>query len=407
MELSIERIEVLLLIAAVVSMLARRLQLPYTVGLVLAGVAVAFLPLPLETRLTKDLIFTAFLPPLVFEAAFQMPWTGLKKDLPVTLTLATVGVVLSASIVTLGICYLLGWPWQSALLLGVLISATDPVSVIATFKSAGVHGRLGLLVEAESLFNDGTAAVLFGVALSLVGAAGAAVSVGGALLTFLITVFGGILCGAAVGGATLLLAGRTDDHLVEITFTTIAAYGSFLLAEHFHLSGVLATVTAGLLLGNIGQLGAITDKGREAVLSFWEYAGFVANSLIFLLIGMPLAHQNFAAVWKAIAVVTLLVIVGRAVAVYGPCALFLRSRTLRVSAAHQHILFWGGLRGALALALALGLPADTPLRSEIVTVSFGVVAFSVIVQGMTMTPLLRRLGEIPSVTTGDTQPTQA
>lgn len=396
MELSIERIEVLLLIAAVVSMLARRLRLPYTVGLVLAGVAVALLPFPLEATLTKDLIFTAFLPPLVFEAAFQMPWNKLKKDLPVTLTLATLGVVLSAAVVTAGIYYILGWPWQSALLIGVLISATDPVSVIATFKAAGVHGRLGLLVEAESLFNDGTAAVLFGVALSLVGAAGAAVTVGGALLAFFVTVFGGILCGAIVGGAALLLAGRTDDHLVEITFTTIAAYGSFLLAEHFHLSGVLATLTTGLILGNVGQLGAITDKGHTAVLSFWEYAGFVANSLIFLLIGMPLAHQNFAAVWRAIAVVALLVIVGRAVAVYAPCAFFLRSSTLRVSAAHQHVLFWGGLRGALALALALGLPADIPLRSEIVTVSFGVVAFSVIVQGMTMTPLLRRLGEIPT-----------
>lgn len=408
LDLDIGRIEVLLLIAAVVSMLARRLRLPYTVGLVLAGAGVSLLPLPLETTLTKELIFTAFLPPLVFEAAFQMPWNKLKKDLPVTLTLATLGVVLSAAVVTAGVHYLLGWPWQSALLIGVLISATDPVSVIATFKAAGVHGRLGLLVEAESLFNDGTAAVLFGVALSLVSAAGAAVSIGGAVLSFFVTVLGGILCGALVGGAVLLLAGRTDDHLVEITFTSIAAYGSFLFAEHFHLSGVLATLTAGLLLGNIGQLGAITDKGHEAVLSFWEYAGFVANSLIFLLIGMPLARQNFAATWWAILVVALLIIIGRAVAVYGPCTLFLRSDTLRVSAAHQHVLFWGGLRGAISLALALGLPDSIPLRSEIVTVAFGVVAFSVIVQGMTMVPLLHRLGEIsPPVVHKETQASAA
>jgi CPA1 family monovalent cation:H+ antiporter len=409
LNLSIERIEVLLLIAAVVSMLARRLRLPYTVGLVLAGVGLAAARLPVEVPLTKDLIFTAFLPPLIFEAAFQMPWKGLKKDLPVTLTLATAGVVLSAAVVTGGLLLWLRWPWQAALLLGVLISATDPVSVIATFKAAGVHGRLGLLVEAESLFNDGTTAVLFGVALAAVAAASggaAALTAGGVLVSFLVTVLGGVLCGALVGGAALLLAGRTDDHLVEITFTTVAAYGAFLVAEHFHLSGVLATLTAGLILGNLGTLGAITDRGREAVLSFWEYAGFVANSLVFLLIGMPLAHQDFRAAGVAIGATTLLVVVGRALAVYGCCLPFIGSAALRVSAAHQHVLFWGGLRGALALALALGLPEDVPLRGMITTVAFGVVAFSVIVQGLTMTPLLVRLGEIAPHPPGPPKPAE-
>jgi CPA1 family monovalent cation:H+ antiporter len=213
-------------------------------------------------------------------------------------------------------------------------------------------------------------------------------------VAFLVTVLGGVLCGAMVGGLALLLAGRTDDHLVEITFTTVAAYGSFLLAEHFHLSGVLATLTTGVLLGNIGSLGALTDKGHEAVLSFWEYAGFVANSLIFLLMGMSLVHQDFRHTWLAIGMVNGLVIAGRALAVYACCGLFRWSPGLRVSLAHQHVLVWGGLRGALALALALGLPANTPLRGPITTVAFGVVAFSVIVQGLTMTPLLIRLGEI-------------
>jgi len=201
------------------------------------------------------------------------------------------------------------------------------------------------------------------------------------------------LCGGSVGGAMLLLAGRTDDHLVEITFTSVAAYGSFLLAEHFHLSGVLATLTAGVLLGNIGSLGAITDRGREAVEHFWEYVGFIVNSLIFLLIGTNLARTNFLSAWWAIIVVIVLVTIGRAVAVYGCCSLFARSKH-RVSRAHQHVLFWGGLRGALALALALGLPSDMPQRGPIITVAFAVVAYSVVVQGLTMKPLLRRLGEI-------------
>ena len=390
--LNIERIGGLLLIAAVVSMLARRLRLPYTVGLVFAGAAVALFHPPFEITLTKELIFYAFLPPLIFEAAFQMRWEGVKKDLPVTLTLATLGMIVSAAAVTAGTVWLLHWTWQPALLLGVLISATDPVSVIATFNSAGVHGRLASLVEMESLFNDGTATVLFGVTIAAVG--GGAITGGGVLLSFLVTVAGGIACGIVVGYGALLLIGHTEDHLVEITFTTVAAYGSFLVAEHFHLSGILATLTAGLVLRNVRGLGAITDAGRDAIQAFWEYAGFVVNSLIFLLIGMPLAHEDFRGMGGAVAVITILVLAGRAAAVYGCCALFARVPALRVTWAHQHILFWGGLRGALALALALELPAGMPLRDTVITVTFGMVVFSVVAQGLTMPPLLVLLGEI-------------
>ena len=395
MELQIERIELLLLVAALVSMIARRMNLPYTVGLVFAGLGIAFMALPIETGLTKDLIFKAFLPPLIFEAAFLIPWKELRRDLPVILVLATLGVLISSSIVIAGVYYGLHWPWQAALLFGVLISATDPVSVIATFKAVRAEKRLALLVESESLFNDGTAAVLFTIALAAV-TSDSAINPHGIALSFFFTVFGGIACGAIVGGTTLFLAGRTKDHLVEITFTTIAAYGSFLLAEHFHISGVLATLTAGLMLGNFGALGVLTDKGREAVVSFWEYIGFAVNSLVFLLIGMPLAHHDFKGVWIALVFIIFLVLISRAVGVYGSCALFKKSEHLKIPASHQHILVWGGLRGALALALALGLPATVPMRDTITTMAFGVVAFSIIVQGLTITPLMRRLGEISS-----------
>ncbi len=391
MELSIENIEILLLVAATVAMLSRRLRLPYTVGLTLAGLALTLFKSKLNVELTKELIFTAFLPPLIFEAAFHMHWRELRADLAVVLVLATVGVLAAAGITAGALFVLAGWPFAAALLLGILISATDPVSVIATFKEAGVKGRLRLLVEAESLFNDGTVAVLFTVALAVV--AGGQVSALGVTQSFFVTFFGGIVCGALVGGVALLLAGRTDDHLIEITFTSVAAYGSFLLAEHFHLSGVLATLTAGVLIGNTGSLGAITDKGRESVEAFWEYVGFVVNSLIFLLIGLRLGLEKISAVWLPTLIVIVFVTLGRAVAVYACCALFDRSK-LRVSRPHQHVLFRGGLRGALALALALGLPNDTPLHDEIVSVSFAVAAYSVIVQGLTMKPLLRRLGEI-------------
>ncbi len=391
MGLSIGKIELLLLVAAVVAMLARRLHVPYSVGLVVAGIGLTLLPFSLEVGLTKDLIFTILLPPLIFEAAFCLHWPELRRDLPLVLVLATLGVAMSASVIAIGMHFVAAWPWASALLFGVMVAATDPVSVIATFKEAGVGGRLRLLVEAESLFNDGAAAV--GFVIIAVFAVGNALSPSEMAGTLVLMVGGGIACGAAVAGALLLIAGRTEDSLVELTFTTVAAYGSFLLAEHLHWSGVLATLTAGLMLGNLGALGAISNKGREAVVAFWDYAAFVANSLIFLLIGIHETTQNYSAVWLPALAAIGLVIIGRAAAIYPISLLFSRS-SLRVTMKHQHVLFWGGLRGALALALALGLPPEVAFRKDMITVTFAVVVFSLLVQGLTMTPLLRKTGDI-------------
>ena len=207
----------------------------------------------------------------------------------------------------------------------------------------------------------------------------------------MIVIIGSLVCGAVVAGAVLLLAGATDDHLVEITFTAVAAFGSFLVAEHFHFSGVLATLTTGLILGNIGHL-AIAPKERKAVEEFWEYAAFAANSLIFLLIGMRLANQDYRFVLLPALIAIVLVLVSRALAIYPLSLIFARS-SLRISSRHQHVLFWGGLRGALALALALGLPPEIADREAIITVAFAVVAFSIFVQGLTVKPLMRKLGE--------------
>lgn len=392
MELEIQTGTLLLLIAAVVAMLTRRLRLPYSVGLVAAGIILAISPFAPRIELTKDLIFTMLLPPLLFEAAFYIHWEQLRRDFPVIVVLASVGVALSASVTATGMHFLAKWGWIDALVFGALIAATDPVAVIATFKEARVRGRLLVLVEGESLLNDGAAAVGFGVVVAL--AAGrhfTALQISAQLVK---SIAGGVACGGLVAMVALLLAWRTVDHLVEITFTTVAAFGSFLLAEHFGLSGVLATITAGLVMGNFKALNAISERGREAVQAFWEYAAFVTNSLIFLLIGMHEARQPFVAIWLPAVTAIALVTLGRAVAIYPCCLLFARSR-LRVTGRNQHVLFWGGLRGALALALALGLPPTVPLREQIIAISFAVVAFSVFVQGLTILPFLQRLGEVP------------
>lgn len=392
MEFSVERVALLLLIAAVVAILTQRLRLPYSVGLVAAGIVLTFLPFSPQVNLTRSLLFTVLLPPLIFEAAFSLEWQQLKSDLPLVLVLATVGVVLSAAVTTAGMHMLAHWPWASALVFGALISATDPVSVIAAFKGARVEGRLRVLVESESLFNDGTAAVLF--AICVAAATGNSPTPWGASVTLVWTIVGSLACGAVVAYGTLLLAGRTNDQFVEITFTTVAAYGSFLLAEHFHLSGVLATLVAGLMLGNIRAMKYIPPEDREAIQSFWVYAAFVANSIVFLLIGIRVGRQHFHGAWVPVLVAILLVLLSRAVAVYPCCGLFSRTK-LRVTMRHQHVLFWGGLRGALALALALSLPPEVPQQESIISTSFAVVAFSIFVQGLTMKPMLRRFDEIP------------
>ncbi len=380
----------ILLVASVVAIISRRIRLPYTVGLVAAGILLARAPIISDRILSPEVIFTILLPPLIFEAALQIRWAPFRKDLPVVLVLAFVGVAIGALIVAAGMHWLIGWSWISALLFGVLIAATDPVSVIATFKETKVADRLSLLVEAESLLNDGAAAVGFAVLLVVARSGHADVVSLSTLLLW--KAIGGLVIGGGVAGALLLLAGRADDHLVEITLTTIAAYGAFLIAERVGTSGVLASLTAGMVVGNIGWRGYISQRGRGHVLAFWEYAAFLANSIVFILIGLHEAAQAPGLLTKTTLIAIALALLGRVAAVYPISALFVGSR-LALSFQYQHVLFWGGLRGALGLVLALTLPDSIPERNEIVWAAFAVVAFSIFVQGSSMPLLIRRLGK--------------
>jgi len=382
-------IGLLLFTASLVAMLSRRLHLPYSVGLVVAGIALAVSPWKPELVLSRDLIFEIFLPPLVFEAATQLPWRAFRRDLPLVLLYAFPGVAIAAAFVAAGTHYLLGWSWNGAALFGTLIAATDPVAVIAAFKEMRVQPRLSLLVESESLLNDGTAAVGFAILIAIASGAGSSpIEIAGMLLW---TVFGGILAGVVVTGGLLLIARRTDDHLVEITLSTIAAYGSFMLAERLGVSGVLASLTAGLMVGNLGPMGVVSDRGRAYLHDFWNYVAFLANSIVFLLIGTNGAGLPLPLFIGAAAVAVVLMLIGRALAIY-PLSLLVRGSKVAVSAGYQHILFWGGLRGALALALALALPPQIMERREIIVVAFAVVAFSIFVQGLSMPWLIHRLG---------------
>ena len=391
----------ILAIAMVVAIVARKVSLPYTVGLVIVGAALSVSKINIGAVLTRDFIFDVILPPLLFEAAVTLDWKDLRADLVPVAVLSALGTIVSVAVVATGMVFLLHWPPPSALIFGALIAATDPVAVIAMFKDNGVTGRPRLLVESEALFNDGVAALLFALALTWAQVSDGKPQTPVVLVTTMgLTAAGGIAVGLVCGGAAIGLAGRTSEHLVEAALTTVAAYGSLLLAENLHASGVFATVTAGLVMGNLGILRAdernfLSLKGREFVVGIWEFAAFLANSVIFPLIGISVASIPFEILWTMpILLVIGVVLLSRGVSVYPLCLLFLRSDRA-ISMAEQHVLWWGGLRGALALALALSLPHTVPLRDAIVVATFGVVVFSIVIQGLTMPPLLRHLGLLP------------
>lgn len=386
----------LLVVAIFVAIIAHKLRLPYTIGLVVAGMALAISPIKVHVTLNSTIIYDLILPPLLFEAAINLRWKVLHKDALPLLTLALPGTIIAALFVAAGVFWLLHWPLGAALLFGVLIAATDPVSIISMFKDNGVKGRLKLLVESESLLNDAVAAVLFSLALGWAKNSGAMPITSGQISHSLaLIVGGGMFFGVMCAVGAIILSGKTADYLVESTLTLVVAYGSFVLAERFGFSGVLATVSAGLVMGNLGiladeKVSRITRRGREFTLALWSFIAFIANSLVFLLIGLTVGGIPFVSLgFGTLTVITLLVLAGRALGVYPLCALFARS-SMRIKMWHQHVLWWGGLRGALGLALALSLAPSVPMRDQIVVATFGVVIFSIMFQGLTM-PLLVRL----------------
>jgi len=390
----------LLLVASLTAIFMQRFRLPYTVGLVVIGLlftAMFDLPEEVATVISNSpaIILSLLVPPLIFEAAFHLRMEDLRRDLGLILLLAVPGVILTTLVVG-GIINLgTGISLQLTMVFGALIAATDPVAVVALFRRLGVPKRLQVLLEGESLFNDGTAIVMFNIMLAIAG-----VSTGHGVSTtltansgilswiaeFIRVAGGGVATGIILGMFVSQIIGRVDDPLVETTLTTVLAFGAYLVGEHLlGVSGVLAVVAAGIVNGNVGPHG-MSATTRIVVFNFWEYAAFLANSVIFLLIGLTINITDMVSDLPAIGVAILAVLVARMLGIYG-FSLFSREITTK----WKHIMYWGGLRGAITLALVLTIPTQVEFVDTLRNMAFGVVLFTLLVQGISMDWVVKKL----------------
>ena len=399
---TIQALVVLMIAATIVGVVASRIRLPYTVSLILVGIGLHALGVLPHIKLTHDLLMTVFLPALLFEAAIHFPASELKQVAPAISILAAPGVLLTAlatalvlqlEFSTFGLSHPVGF--MHFLLFGTIIAATDPISVISLLRQLGVDRKLSVLIEGESLFNDGTAIVLYSVVLGMLSSGHLDVS--SAILQLIVMSVGGIVIGAILGLFASLLISFMEDHLFSIAITTVTAYGTYLLAEGIGVSGILATVVAGLFVGNIGKKKGMSPTTRMAVVSFWEYVAFFISSLVFLMMGLevsvPLLFYNKELILFAF----LAVLLSRAISVFLPIPL-LRRVGQPIDFKKGTVLWWAGLRGSLSMVLVLSLPESLEVRHILIAMTFGVVVLSVVVQGTTMGPLLRLLGMVPKRT---------
>jgi CPA1 family monovalent cation:H+ antiporter len=386
---------VLLLAASVVvAVLTRRTLVPYSVGLVVLGLVVSALDLPLAPVQNPDVLLAVLLPGLVFEAAYRTNARVLASTLPAVVALAVPGVLLTAGAVGLLLAAASPMPVGIAFLVGTMLAATDPAAVISVLGRLRAPRRLETLIEAESLFNDGTGIVIFAMALE---ALSVPVSPGDLVIRLVVIVVVSVALGAAVGWLATLGLRPMSDHLLEIMISVMAAYGSYLLAERLGQSGLIATVVCALVLGNHARQVALSRRGRDAVDTVWEFIGFLMTTVVFLLIGLSTSLGILLMSAAPIAVVLLTLIVSRAVTVYGLLGGFgiLAGRAgwgQPLPASWLHLIAWSGLRGAVAVALALSLPGDLPYRELAQGVVFGCVLLTLLIQGGTAALLTDRLG---------------
>ena len=392
----------LLTVSMMAAAICNYIPVPYTVFLVILGMFLGSLARQdiglnflLDFQLTPDLVLYLFLPVLIFESAINLDARSLMKDIAPILVLAIPALVISTAIIGLGLWFIKDFNIIYALIFGALISATDPVAVISLFKELGAPHRLTVLVEGESLLNDATAIVLFNILLGI--------SIWGqfgvfdfyvAVAEFLKVFFGGLGVGIIIGIVTSELLNRIHANISGyLIMSIVVAYSSFAISEHImHLSGVMAVVSSAITLGLLGA-NRIPQREKETVDETWDILALVCNSLLFLLVGLSVDVSLLFSHLDTIFVAIVLVLVARAAGIYTlvPSAVSI-FKLPNISMREKHIMWWGGLKGGLAIAIVLSIPTTMPGRETLIYVTLGVVIFSLLVNASTVRPLMRKLG---------------
>ena len=383
----------LLLISCVVASIASWLKQPYSIALVLVGLLVAVFKLTPAVHIDHNVTFTLILPPLLFHGAMHMDLERLKNNWKLIVMLAIPDVIFTTLFVGLLISQFWGIGILYALLFGALIAPTDPVSVLTILRKAGAPERLRTILEGESLFNDGTGVVIFIIVLGMI-TGGEHFGFGHAFGKFLMVTGGGILIGLACGYLAYRTLKNIDNHLHEVTITVVLCFGTPLLAEAFHLSGIIAVVVAGLIIGNYGKIYSMSEKTCDSLDNFWEVIEFLINSILFLVIGVELqvvTGSDLPILWKPIITAIGALLLARLVVVYPVVIIRNKISQREIPFQWAHILYWGGLKGSLSIALVVGLPLEFEYRDIFLSVAFAIVLFSLIFQGLTIKPLIRKL----------------
>ena len=426
--------------SAIVTILAKRIKLPYTVGLVAFGLVAGASAQPLQLEITPQLVLVVLLPALIFEASYRTDLVRLRSSLAGVALLAGPGVFVSAALVAAALNLGAGLPWTEALVVGAMLSATDPAAVIATFRRLRSPARLSTLVEGESVFNDGTGIVVFSIAVDFVSRP---VGPGEVAVAFVSVVVLSTLLGAVTGYMASRLLPYVGDHLIEISLSVVLAYGTYLVADALHQSGVIATAVSGITLGNYGRRHGLSEVTEEALTTVWDFVAYLATAFVFLVVGFAIAAHSLVNVAPAIVWAMVAALVSRAIIVYlllgawrvvrERARSIVDTRRNRAAAAGEsaetppevpaawtpkspfpvqwlHVVFWSGLRGAVSTALALSLPADFPDRAELQGITFGVVLLTLVAQATTAEWVVGRWGiqadpvaplEEPPVASGD------
>jgi CPA1 family monovalent cation:H+ antiporter len=395
---------VLLAIAVAVALVTQRLSIPYSVALVIAGLVLSLAQPIAGLRITPELILVVFIPGLVFEAAYHIDLAQLRRSFASVSVLAVLGVVITAGLVAAIVSATTGLDLSRAFVLGAIICATDPVATVAVFRQLHAPKSLATIVEAESLLNDGTGVVLFTIALAAVAAP---VSPLDAVVQFVAELAVSAALGTVAGLIAVRIMHLAEDRTVQVMISIIAAYGTYLAADAIHESGIIATVVVGLAIGNAGGRFALPANATEALDNVWEAAAFLLTAVLFLLVGVVITPAQLVGAGAVIAAGFVAITVARALVVYGLIGaggrLLARGGRTPVPVGYLHVMFWAGLRGAIAIALVLSLPADLPQHDLIAGGVYGIVLITLLVQGTTASWVVRRSGVLEEdATTGAT-----